>query len=141
MPFKFERLEVWKASLDYVDLAYKLAEGLPAGEEYNLTSQLRRAATSVALNIAEGSTGQTDKEHARFIGMAIRSLVETVACLRLIERRKYPGHNVLGHELDLKAQELARRLHTLRKVLDPAHGWLRERAEEYDAAEAPDENA
>ena len=89
MPFKFEKLEVWKMSLAYIDLIYEIAEELPRSEEYNLKSQMRRAATSVALNIAEGSTGQTDAEQARFLGLAIRSLLETVACQHLISRREY----------------------------------------------------
>jgi four helix bundle protein len=48
-----------------------------------------RAATSIVLNIAEGSTGQTDPEQSRFLGIALRSLLETVACQNIIERRKY----------------------------------------------------
>jgi four helix bundle protein len=43
----------------------------------------------VALNIAEGSTGQTDAEQARFLGLAIRSLLETVACQHIISRREF----------------------------------------------------
>jgi four helix bundle protein len=89
MGYKFEKLEVWSLALEYVDLIYHLAENLPISEEYNLKSQIRRAATSIALNIAEGSTSQTDAEQVRFINMAIRSLVETVACQHLINRRKY----------------------------------------------------
>jgi hypothetical protein len=56
MAFKFERLEVWGLALDYVDLTYELASKLPRDEEYNLKSQIRRAATSITLNIAEGSS-------------------------------------------------------------------------------------
>ncbi len=89
MGYKFEKLEVWTLALEYVDLIYHLAEKLPASEEYNLKSQIRRAANSVALNIAEGSTTQTDAEQARFLNMAIRSLLETVACQHLINQRKY----------------------------------------------------
>ena len=80
MPYKFEQLEVWKLSLEYTDLIYELAGKLPKSEEYNLKSQIVRAATSISLNIAEGSTGQSDAEQARFLGMAIRSLIEIVAC-------------------------------------------------------------
>jgi len=89
MAFKFEKLEVWQLALDYLDLIYQIAGQLPRSEEYNLKSQMIRAATSVALNIAEGSTGQTDAEQARFLGLAIRSLLETVACQHIISRRKY----------------------------------------------------
>jgi four helix bundle protein len=89
MTYKFEKLEVWQLSIEYVDLIYTLAEKLPRSEEFNLKSQIVRAATSISLNIAEGSTGQTDPEQARFLGMAIRSLIETVACQHLVERRNY----------------------------------------------------
>ncbi len=84
MPYKFENLDVWKLALDYLDLVYKIAEGLPRSEEYNLKSQITRAATSVALNIAESSQVQSDAEQARFLGMAIRSLIEIVACQQII---------------------------------------------------------
>jgi len=69
--YKFEKFEVWQLALDYIDLIYDLVKELPRSEEFNLKSQITRAATSVALNIAEGSTGQTDPEQARFLGMAI----------------------------------------------------------------------
>jgi len=80
MPYKFEQLDVWNLSLEYIDTIYGLAEKLPKSEEYNLKSQIIRAATSISLNIAEGSTGQRDAEQARFFRKAIRSLIETVAC-------------------------------------------------------------
>ena len=90
MSYKFEKLEVWTLSMGYLDGLYAIAAALPRGEEYNLKSQLLRAGTSIALNIAEGSTGQSDKEFARFLGFALRSLVETVACQHIIRRRGYP---------------------------------------------------
>ncbi|MGM0545099.1 MAG: four helix bundle protein [Bacteroidota bacterium] len=89
MAFKFEKLEIWQQSLDYVDAAYDIADLLPSKERYNLSDQLRRSATSVSLNIAEGSTGQTDKQQNRFLGIALRSLIESVACLHLISKRNY----------------------------------------------------
>lgn len=87
--YKFEQLEVWQLALEYIDLIYTLAEQLPRSEEFNLKSQIIHAATSVALNIAEGSTSQSDAEQARFLGFAVRSLIETVACQHLISRRGY----------------------------------------------------
>lgn len=52
MPYKFEKLEVWELALEYVNLIYRIAEKLPAFEEYNLKSQIVRAGTGIALNIA-----------------------------------------------------------------------------------------
>ena len=89
MTYKFEKLEIYQLALDYLDLIYSLADRLPRSEEYNLRSQVIRAATSIVLNIAEGSTSQSDAEQSRFLGMALRSSIETVACQHIIERRKY----------------------------------------------------
>lgn len=133
MPFKFEQLDVWKLSLDYINAIYELAEKLPDSERFNLKSQIIRAATSISLNIAEGSTGQTDPEQSRFLGMAIRSLIETVACQRLISRRNYVNDPVSMEKLDLQAQELAKRLHAFRRSLVKTNRSIREEQSSYDA--------
>ena len=124
--YKFEKLEVWQLALDYVDLIYDLAKGLPRSEEFNLKSQITRAATSVALNIAEGSTGQTDPEQARFLGMAIRSLIETVACLRIIERRNFIEDVKQIERIDAQSRILVAKLHAFRKSLTPFKGKVSE---------------
>lgn len=95
MAYKFERLDVWQRSLEYVDRMYAIADHLPSSEKYNLTSQIRRAATSISLNVAEGSTGLSDAEQSRFLRIAIRPLLETVACLHLIKRRGYVDAEML----------------------------------------------
>jgi four helix bundle protein len=87
--YKFQSLFVYQLALDYVDQVYDLVSSLPDSEKYNLSSQLIRAATSIALNIAEGSTGQSNKEQVRFLSLSLRSYLETVACLDLIQRRDY----------------------------------------------------
>ena len=120
MSFKFERLDVWQLSLEFIDLMYEIADKLPASENYNLKSQLTRAATSIALNIAEGSTGQSDAEQNRFLGMAIRSLIETIACQRIIQRRKYLKDSSFLNEADKQAQTLAKKLQAFRKTLNPS---------------------
>jgi len=133
MPYKFEQLEVWQLAMEYVDAIYVLAEKLPHSEDYNLKSQIVRAATSVALNIAEGSTGQTDAEQARFLGMAIRSLIETVACQHLIRRRHYVSDESLINTVYSKSQILARKLQSFRKSLVPASSQIREEAAPYSS--------
>ena len=87
--YKFQSLLVYQLALDYIDQVYDIVSSLPDSEKYNLSSQLVRAATSIALNIAEGSTGQSNKEQARFLSLSTRSYLETVACLDLIQRRNY----------------------------------------------------
>jgi four helix bundle protein len=117
MPYKFEQLEVWQLSVEYTDLIYILAEKLPHSEEYNLKSQIIRAATSISLNIAEGSTGQTDAEQARFLGMAIRSLIETVACQHLIRHRGYLADDSYLTQAYERSKTLARKLQAFRNWL------------------------
>ena len=117
MAYKFERLEVWKLALDYVDMMYALVDKLPAQEDYNLKSQLRRAATSITLNIAEGSTSQSDAEQARFQSLAIRSLLETVACQHLIHRRGYPMEPEQHREAYHSSERLFAKLQAFREAL------------------------
>ena len=108
--YKFQKLDVYKLGLDFVDNVYEASSQLPQSERFNLRSQLERAVTSIVLNIAEGSTGQSNLEQNRFLGMALRSYIETVACLDLIERRGFLPLDVLGttrnlgHQLFVKLQ-------------------------------------
>ena len=132
MPFKFEQLEVWRLALEYIDLVDGIAAQLPRSEEYNLKSQITRAATSVALNIAEGPTGQTDAEQARFIGLAIRSALETVACQHIISRRKLIPDSVSLRTAYRHAELLVAKLHIMRKTLVPDQTWLREEETVYE---------
>ncbi len=87
MAFKFEDLRVWQKALDLSDQVHQLTLSFPKDELFILTSQMKRAADSVALNIAEGSTGQSDKEFSRFLGIALRSGIEVVGCLYIGRRR------------------------------------------------------
>jgi four helix bundle protein len=126
MAYKFEQLEVWHLSLEYIDSIYKIGELLPRGEEYNLKSQIIRAATSISLNIAEGSTGQSDAEQARFLGMAIRSLIESVACQHLIRRRNYLTDHSLLNKTYEQLQTLAKKLQSFRNAISNKHTKVRE---------------
>lgn len=87
MPFKFEKLIVWQKSLDLSAKVDSVAKKFPKEEIYVLASQIKRAADSVSLNIAESSTGQTNAEFKRFLGIALRSDIEVVGCIYLAKRR------------------------------------------------------
>ena len=64
-----------------------LTKKFPVGEKYVLAQQMQRAADSIALNIAEGSTGQTNAEYKRFLSFSIRSGIEVVSCLYIGRKR------------------------------------------------------
>lgn len=87
MAFKFENLKVWQSAVELSGQVYELTEKFPKKEMFVLTSQIQRASDSIALNIAEGSTGQTNPEFKRFLSYALRSAIEVVSCLHLAKRR------------------------------------------------------
>jgi len=89
MAFKFEKLIIWQKAMDYGENINELSNKFPQKEIFNLSSQIRRAVDSIALNIAEGSTGQSNPELKKFIGYSIRSLAEVVTCLYKAKKRAY----------------------------------------------------
>lgn len=89
MAFKFEKLEIWKMAIDLADEVHNLTRDFPKEEMFSLTSQMKRAADSISLNIAEGSTGQSNPEQLKFLGYSLRSALEVVNCLYLALRRNY----------------------------------------------------
>jgi four helix bundle protein len=117
MAFKFEELRTWKLSMELAEKVNELADFFPPKEKFNLSSQSRRAADSVSLNIAEGSAGQSDPEQRKFLGYANRSLLETVSCLFKALRRNYIDRAVFN-ELYLGYEKLSKMIqaHILRLV-------------------------
>ncbi len=87
--FKFEKLNIWKKAMDFGEDIDKISDSFPKKEIFNLSSQIRRASDSIALNISEGSIGQSNPEQRKFIGYSIRSLAEVVTCLFKAKRRNY----------------------------------------------------
>src|SRR5882762_2869306 len=87
--FRFEELKIWQQAFELSNEVDLLSKTFPKSELYSLCSQIKRAADSVVLNIAEGSTGQSKAEFNRFLGIALRSSIEVVACLFISQTRKY----------------------------------------------------
>lgn len=115
MAFKFEKLEVWKEAVQLSGLAYTISKKFPKEEIYVLTPQLRRAVDSISLNIAEGSTGQSNAEFRKFLGYAIRSGVEVVGCIYLAKNRNIisdDDFNTIYESTD----NLVKRIQSLRKI-------------------------
>jgi four helix bundle protein len=80
-----EKLDIYQHTLTFVATAHEIATALP-GKRGDLGDQLRRASTSIALNIAEGAGEFAPNEKARFYRMARRSAVECAAVLDIAER-------------------------------------------------------
>jgi len=74
--YSFEKLEVWKESIQLAVKAYKITDLYPTEEKFGLTSQMRRCSVSVSSNIAEGTARLTNKDKAHFMTMAYSSSIE-----------------------------------------------------------------
>ena len=109
--FDHERLDVYRAAIEFVGVADGLVERLPRGRAY-LADQLQRAALSVPLNIAEGAGEFSSKDKRRFYRMALRSATESAAildvcrCLRLTDDSRLTA----GRDLLLRIVAMLTRL-------------------------------
>ncbi len=116
MAFKFEDLKVWQKALDFDDEINTLVKTFPKDEVYVLSSQMKRAADSIVLNIAEGSTGQSNPEFNKFLGYALRSAIEVVACLHIAKNRNFINQNTFS-TLYSQAEEIVKMTQGLRNSL------------------------
>ncbi len=83
--FDHDKMDVYKVAIEFIGLADEIVAKLPRGRAY-LADQLRRAATSVVLNIAEGAGEFSGDEKARFYRMAKRSGTECAAVIDVCRR-------------------------------------------------------
>lgn len=87
MVFDFEKMEVYKKSLAALDVSVAIAEEVPRGHRH-FSDQLKRASSSVSLNIAEGVGEFKPQEKARFYRMALRSASESCSIVQILHRLK-----------------------------------------------------
>ncbi len=98
----FESLDFYQDSLKLLKAAYRLADSLPDYERYNLSDQLRRAASSVLLNIAEGYGRYHYLDRLRFMYIARGSLAETKSAFIIAESLGYCNNQQLNWVSQLK---------------------------------------
>lgn len=99
--YSFEKLRVWQSARELAKAVYTGTTGFPRREAYGVTSQCNRAATSVAANLAEGSSRRSPKDQAHFSEIAYGSLLE-LACLLILAC----DVGVLATEAEAKLREL-----------------------------------
>jgi four helix bundle protein len=85
----YQDLKVWQAGMDLAEGCYRMTGQFPKAELYGMTSQIRRAATSIPANIAEGYGRETRGEYIRFLRIAQGSLKELETFLLLSARVGY----------------------------------------------------
>ena len=108
--------------MELVDACYHLTRGLPSEERFGLRSQIRRAATSVAANIAEGHGRYTRGDFLRGLRIANGSLKELETHCMMAARQHLIATAELGPTLQL-ADEVGRMVRALRHRLERQHGF------------------
>jgi four helix bundle protein len=113
----FEKLKVWEESLRLTECCYKIHQQLPQFEIHGLGDQIRRASTSVAINIAEGSGSDSRKDFVKFLQISRKSLVEVVAICKIINKL-YPklDTNAVLTQADLTGKILYGLIRSLKTV-------------------------
>jgi four helix bundle protein len=114
--FKFEKLTGWQKAIEFADSIYATTRAFPADERFGLTSQMRRAAVSVSSNIAEGSSGNSNADFARYVEIATGSLFEVVSQSLVSKRQGFLADDRF-HEIYQAAEEQGRMLSGLRNTL------------------------
>ena len=115
---RYKNLEIWKDAIKLAKAVHVLTESLPKEETYGLKSQLRRAAVSVASNIAEGAGRNTNGEFYQFLGIAIGSAFEVDTQLTIGVELGYFKADVVK-DLSLQIDSLANRVNKLQQTLTP----------------------
>jgi len=112
----YERLIAWQEAYALCLRIYAVTRSFPAAEQYALTNQLRRAATSVPLNIAEGNTKRSSKDKAHFLDIAHASLEEVHCEARLARDLEYVEKRVFL-EIDDHVQRVSYLMTKMRAAL------------------------
>lgn len=97
----FEDLRVWQSVQDFAVAVYMLTKTFPKEEVYALTSQMRRASTSISTNIAEGFGRRSVKDKSHFYTMAYGSTLEVKNFLYLAQRLSYIDSSMRDEALDM----------------------------------------
>ena len=117
--FGFEKLDVWQFSIEYADRVYAVTRVFPDDERFGLTSQLRRAAVSVAANIAEGSGSLHQNEFRQYLNIARRSTFECASMLHVFQKLEVLTDSETTLLLD-RSDELSRKIVNYIKTLKGA---------------------
>lgn len=112
--FSFEKLSVWVDSKELIKLIYKSTGKFPDEEKFGLISQLRRASISVASNLAEGTSRNTNKDKAHFTTLSFSSLMEVLNQIIISKELGFlPEENYLN--IRSQIEKIANKLNALKK--------------------------
>ena len=112
----YRELDVWKKGIEIVDMVYTMTGAFPKEERYGLTTQMQRAAVSIASNIAEGFARQHTKEYQQFCYIALGSCAELETQLIIAQRRNYATNEDFSKLQDYVDHESRMRMNLIKSL-------------------------
>lgn len=112
----FKKYDVWQISHSFTLKIYKITMNFPKEEIYSLTSQIRRASSSIPTNISEGCGRNSDKEFNQFLNIALGSACETEYLLILSKDLQYLDNEVFV-KLETEVNLIKSKIYNLKKAL------------------------
>lgn len=91
--YSFEKLNVWKDSLNLVTSIDNITQNFPSEEKFGLISQIRRASVSISSNLAEGTSRKTNKDKVHFTTISYSSTMEVLNQLIISKELNYISEN------------------------------------------------
>jgi len=113
----FKKFQIWKMAYSLVLRSYKILENFPDYEKKNITDQIRRAVTSLPLNIAEGAGSPSNKEFLQFLGFSYRSAKELEVLFMLSKDLKYINEKEYS-EISQDLEEFKARMYRFMESVD-----------------------
>jgi four helix bundle protein len=113
----FKKLTIWEKSHNWVLKVYRITSYFPPDELFNLVAQLRRSATSISTNIAEGCGTESSQEFTRFLNIAVSSACEAEYQLLLAYD--------LGYMKEQSYFELNENINEIKKMLNSFNNTLK----------------
>ncbi len=113
---RFAKLDVYQKALKFTGEVYKFSNLLPESERFGIISQLRRATTSIVLNIAEGAGAGSNMEFKRFLRISLRSAYEVNSIFDIIKELELVNLKIV-EDLKSKLDEISAMISGLIKSL------------------------
>lgn len=121
---RFTDLKVWQRGHALALEVYRLTSNFPSEERFGLTSQMRRASTSVPTNVAEGSRRRSPKDYAHFLNLAEGSLAELEYLFMLSRDLGYINAETASQHAT-EATEISRMVYSLRSKVEGEDAGIR----------------
>ena len=112
----FKELIIWQRGIEIVKKVYHLTKQFPTQEKFGIISQMTRSAVSIAANIAEGSSRDSDKDYARFLQLALGSAFELQTYLVIVKEMQWTSVDEII-QVELLLEEEIKMIHSFIKKL------------------------